>query len=139
VRPGVEGAGGDYPGVEQHGSGAQQAFAVTDRTRIGSPFVIAAMNAQLAKGIAPVVGYEANGGFLLGSPLGTLAPLPTRDAVLPVLAVIVASRPGRIRDLLDALPPRVTYSDRIQNFATERSEAILRPCWKAMGRRRSRG
>lgn len=102
-----------------------QAFPVTDRTRIGSPFVIAAMNAQLAKGLAPVVGYEANGGFLLGSPLGTLASLPTRDAVLPVLAVIVASRPGRIRDLLDALPPRVTCSDRIQNFATERSEAIF--------------
>jgi phosphomannomutase len=40
-----------------------QAFPVTDRTRIGSPFVIAAMNAQLAGGLAPVVGYEANGGF----------------------------------------------------------------------------
>jgi phosphomannomutase len=45
--------------------------------------------------------------------------------VLPVLAVIVASRPGRIRDLLDALPPRVTCSDRIQNFATEAARAIF--------------
>jgi phosphomannomutase len=43
------------------------AFAETDRTRIGSPFVIAAMNAHLAKGEQPVVGYEANGGFLLGT------------------------------------------------------------------------
>jgi phosphomannomutase len=101
------------------------AFAETDRTRIGSPFVIAAMNAHLAKGEQPVVGYEANGGFLLGSPLGSLEPLPTRDAVLPVLAVIVASRPGKIRDLIEELPPRVTYSDRIQNFATEKSEAIF--------------
>lgn len=101
------------------------AFAVTERTKIGSPYVIAAMNGQLAQGKEPVVGYEANGGFLLGSPLGTLVPLPTRDAVLPIMTVIVASRPGRIRDLLDALPPRVTYSDRIQNFATEKSEAIF--------------
>jgi phosphomannomutase len=101
------------------------AFPITDRTRIGSPFVIAAMNAQLAKGAGPVVGFEANGGFLLGSTLGSLVALPTRDAVLPILAVIIAALPGRIRDLLDALPPRVTYSDRIQNFATERSEAMF--------------
>ncbi|MDE1914532.1 MAG: phosphomannomutase [Sphingomonadales bacterium] len=101
------------------------AFARTARTRIGSPFVIAAMNDLLASGAAPVVGYEANGGFLLGSPLGSLSPLPTRDAVLPIMAVIIASRPGTIRDLLDSLPPRVTYSDRIQNFATEKSEAIF--------------
>jgi phosphomannomutase len=101
------------------------AFAQTTRTKIGSPYVIAAMNALLAQGEAPVVGYEANGGFLLGSALGTLVPLPTRDAVLPIITVITAARPGTIRDLLDALPPRVTYSDRIQNFATEKSEAIF--------------
>ena len=40
------------------------AFAETIRTRIGSPHVIAAMDAARK---APVVGYEANGGFLLGS------------------------------------------------------------------------
>jgi len=101
------------------------AFAETRRTRIGSPYVIAAMNDLLADGKAPVVGYEANGGFLLGSPLRSLVPLPTRDAVLPIITVIVASRPGRIRDLLEALPPRVTYSDRIQNFPTDKSEAIF--------------
>lgn len=101
------------------------AFAETDRTRIGSPFVIAAMNAHLAQDQQPVVGYEANGGFLLGTKLGSLEPLPTRDAVLPILTVIVASRPGKIRDLIEELPPRVTYSDRIQNFATEKSEAIF--------------
>ena len=101
------------------------AFAVTARTRIGSPYVIAEMNRLLAEGQAGVCGYEANGGFLLGSPLGSLAPLPTRDAVLPIISVIVASRPGNIRALIDALPPRVTYSDRLQNFATEKSEAIF--------------
>jgi phosphomannomutase len=39
------------------------------------------------------------------------------------VAVLVAAR-GRQADLRE-LPPRVTFSDRIQNFATERSEAIF--------------
>ena len=45
---------------------AMPAFATITRTRIGSPFVIAAMQAALAADpTAAVVGYEANGGFLL--------------------------------------------------------------------------
>src|SRR3546814_1454915 len=63
-------------------------FDTVVRTRIGSPHVIAAMDQQAASGL-PVAGFEANGGFLLGSridsPRGPLAPLPTRDAALPVL------------------------------------------------------
>ena len=43
-----------------------QAFAHVVRTRIGSPYVIAGMETALAKGAELVVGYEANGGFLLG-------------------------------------------------------------------------
>ncbi|MDR6706664.1 phosphomannomutase [Novosphingobium sp. 1748] len=105
------------------------AFAHCARTRIGSPFVIDAMNAALAAGQDRVCGYEANGGFLLASDfdLGgrSISALPTRDAVLPVVAVIAAARGRRVADLLGELPPRVTYSDRIQNFATERSEAIF--------------
>lgn len=45
-------------GVEASGR-----FARVIRTKIGSPFVIAGMQAA---GPVPVVGYEANGGFLLG-------------------------------------------------------------------------
>ena len=42
-------------------------FDTVTLTRIGSPFVIAAMEAALADDpAARVVGYEANGGFLLG-------------------------------------------------------------------------
>ncbi|NDW60191.1 phosphomannomutase, partial [Yangia sp. PrR004] len=58
-------------------------------TRIGSPFVIAGMEELGGK----VVGYEANGGFLLGfeaqGPDGTLAPLPTRDCMLPLITVLI--------------------------------------------------
>lgn len=105
------------------------AFAHCARTKIGSPYVIEAMNAGLAAGQERVCGYEANGGFLLVSDfvLGErrISALPTRDAVLPVLAVIAAAKGRQVADLLRELPPRVTYSDRLQNFATERSEAIF--------------
>lgn len=106
-----------------------RAFAATARTRIGSPYVIAAMNEQIADGGQRVCGYEANGGFLLGSDLtlagGPLSALPTRDAVLPVLAALIAAGDAPLSALVGALPPRVTYSNRIADFPTATSRAIL--------------
>ena len=101
------------------------------RTRIGSPYVIEAMQAALQEGLKPVCGYEANGGFLLGSPLTrdghTLAPLPTRDAILPMLTVLAAAqnRGVPLAALLADLPPRHTASDRLQNFPTALSQRHL--------------
>jgi phosphomannomutase len=100
------------------------------RTRIGSPFVIEAMNALIAKG-SSACGYEANGGFIQGSPVvadgRTLAALPTRDAVLPMLAVLAAARrQGLALSALKAsLPPRFTASDRLQNYPTAKSKALV--------------
>lgn len=106
------------------------AFARVHRTRIGSPYVIAAMDAALAGGEPGMVcGYEANGGFLLASPATrggrVLAPLPTRDAVLPIVAALVAARPGTLRELAAGLPPRVTFSDRVQDFPPGRRDALM--------------
>jgi len=76
-------------------------------------------------------GYEANGGFLLGSDVHVnqsfLKALPTRDAILPMLSVIgLAKRYGvRVSKLVEALPKRFTFSDRIQNFHKEQSEALF--------------
>ena len=104
-------------------------FAATIRTRIGSPYVIAAMNEALACGATGVCGYEANGGFLLGSSFArngaTLSPLPTRDAVIPILAVLAAARPGTLADLVARLPPRVTFSDRIAEVSQAASTALF--------------
>jgi len=78
-----------------------------------------------------VVGYEANGGFLTNSdvPIGKkeLRALPTRDAVLPVLSIILLSIKEKksISKLLIELPQRFTASDRIQDFPTEESRRIL--------------
>jgi phosphomannomutase len=101
------------------------------RTRIGSPYVIAAMQRALAEGVAGVVGWEANGGFLTGSSFpfgdGTLAPLPTRDAVLPILAVLLtaAGRRVHLSEIFAALPQRATRAGLLDHFAPAASQAIL--------------
>ncbi|MFE3836312.1 phosphomannomutase [Pseudogemmobacter sonorensis] len=102
------------------------------RTRIGSPFVIAAMEEVLAQDPgAKVAGYEANGGFLLGfeamGPAGPLAPLMTRDSLLPILAPLAAARAQGIgiAELAARLPGRFTASDRLQGIEAGRSAAFL--------------
>ncbi|MCX7095841.1 MAG: phosphomannomutase [Methylobacter sp.] len=101
------------------------------RTRIGSPYVIAGMEQMLAAGSAGVVGFEANGGFLVGSHLTvggqTLSALPTRDAVLPALAVLAMARQRdcKVSALLAGLPQRYTASDRLQDFPLADSRALL--------------
>jgi phosphomannomutase len=106
------------------------AFTKVTRTRIGSPHVIAGMEA-LQGAHARVAGFEANGGFLLGCRVGSaersLAPLPTRDAVLPALAVLSAAfRAGvPVSRLASELPQRHTASDRVQDFPTQRSRELL--------------
>ena len=102
------------------------------RTRIGSPYVIEAMQRAVSEGDAPVVGYEANGGFLIASPIelegrGKLAPLATRDAVIVLIAILRQSKlQGRpISALVLDLPARFTASNRIANFPTEVSKRKL--------------
>ncbi|GBH31057.1 phosphomannomutase [Sphingobium xenophagum] len=106
-------------------------FATVRRTRIGSPFVIEAMNRLVAEGQESVCGYEANGGFLISTPVETegriLPALPTRDAVLPILSVLVdARRQGVTLSALQAqLPARYTFSERLENYPTAQSQALI--------------
>jgi len=110
-------------------------FKQVMRTRIGSPYVIAGMEAaRMEAGTQSnqvVVGYEANGGFLLGSDVvrggQTLTALPTRDAVLPMLALLCMARAQgtTLSQLSQTLPARYTASDRLANFANELSLALL--------------
>lgn len=111
------------------------AFPRTLRTRIGSPYVIAAMQEAARENGGVVCGYEANGGFLLASRIERegreLAALPTRDAVLPIVAVLKAAKSRTVADLCADLPQRVTFSGRLQDFPTADSEAIL--AWLTSG------
>ncbi|MBK8870498.1 MAG: mannose-6-phosphate isomerase, class I [Elusimicrobia bacterium] len=101
-------------------------------TRIGSPYVVAAMKDATSNGFRRVVGYEANGGFLLQSPLEKqgrrLAPLPTRDAVLPILCVLFSAREKGLSlvALFDRLPRRFSKAGLLDNFPVESSRAILK-------------
>ena len=100
------------------------------RTQIGSPYVIEGMQ-QLSQTHTRIAGFEANGGFLLGSDIEfngqTLSALPTRDALLPVIALIAASIQNQqpLSQIVVGLPQRCTASNRIQNFATEKSKQLI--------------
>lgn len=102
-------------------------FAKVIRTKIGSPYVIAGMQAA---GDAKVVGYEANGGFLLGftaqGPAGPLPPLATRDSFLPLIAALSrAKASGGLAGLVAAEPARFTAADRLEGIEPETSKAFL--------------
>jgi len=108
-------------------------FTNVIRTRIGSPYVVEAMAAVDGAG---VVGFEANGGFLTGSVFalgpgtlgsGTLSPLPTRDAVLPLIGVLAEARARgvSVADLAAQLPRRVMAADRLKQIAPDRGQAFV--------------
>ncbi|MHB2208321.1 phosphomannomutase [Methylobacterium sp. CM6257] len=115
------------------GSALEQSggFSRVVRTKVGSPFVIAGMEQARGAGARAVVGFEANGGFLLGSDVvidgKTLAALPTRDAMLPILATLAATRAAgtSLADLVTSLDAGEMASDRLPNTPSERSGAFL--------------
>lgn len=101
-------------------------------TRIGSPYVIAGMQQVLAQDPATrVVGFEANGGFLLGfaarGPAGGLAPLMTRDSLLPMIAPLAQARAAgdTVAGLVARLPARVTAADRLQGIDPAAAQRFL--------------
>ncbi|MGU3559389.1 phosphomannomutase [Methylobacterium radiotolerans] len=111
----------------EHSGGFKQVL----RTKVGSPFVIAGMEQAQRSGAAIVVGFEANGGFLLGSDITrdgrTLPALPTRDAMLPILATLAATRAAgtSLADLVTSLDAGEMASDRLPNTPSDRSGAFL--------------
>lgn len=87
------------------------------RTKIGSPYVISEFPI-LSEDFRKVAGFEANGGYLLGSDVELngrkIKALPTRDALLPALVLLVQSE--EISKQVAKLPKRFTASDRLKNF-----------------------
>ncbi|MBT8414266.1 MAG: phosphomannomutase, partial [Boseongicola sp.] len=108
---------------------AMDHFESVSRCRIGSPYVIEMMEEKIASGVENVLGYEPNGGVLLGFQVQdggrSLAPLMTRDAVLPIVAVLVAASGDKVSALVSALPQRRTATDRLEHVPIEISAAIV--------------
>lgn len=113
-------------------------FKKTFRTKIGSPYVIEAFEklktsgtGDLSQAYKSFAGFEANGGFLLGSTLNQngniLDALPTRDALLPfiVLASNTVKEQTTLSKLVENLPQRFTSSDRIQEFPRVNSMKLI--------------
>lgn len=101
------------------------------RTKVGSPHVIAAMNEAVASGGTAVAGFEANGGTLTATPFTVnghmLAPLPTRDSLLPVLAVLAlaAAEKRPLSKIAAGFALPAAASDRLENFPVETSAALM--------------
>ena len=105
---------------------------VAPKTRIGSPFVIEGMQSALAQGCKAVCGWEANGGFLTATEFKregrVLKPLPTRDAFLPLLAVLFRAVEAQtsLCVLFDRLPPRFSRAALLKNFPRPASLSLVR-------------
>jgi phosphomannomutase len=102
------------------------------KTKIGSPYVVAALDEiRFAGKWARVVGWEANGGFLTGSDIdlgeGILKALPTRDSTLPILANLFAAaeRKASLAELWNLLPARFGCAGLLDEFPMAASQAIL--------------
>jgi len=106
-------------------------FGQVLRTRIGSPYVIEAMQAAREAGAERVVGYEANGGFLTLSDIRRddrlLSALPTRDAAIVGLALLLYARECGcpLSELTQRLPARYTASDRLKAFPCDLARARI--------------
>lgn len=109
-----------------------QLFEHVYRCSVGSPYVIEAMKQANADGYSSVVGFEANGGVLLGNDLvtdrGVLQKLPTRDAMLPILCLLgFAELNGNtVQGLSANLPQRFTASNRLQNIDVAKAQHVLK-------------
>jgi phosphomannomutase len=105
---------------------------VQPKTRIGSPFVIAGMAQAQQKGRHAVVGWEANGGFLTGSDITRegkiLHALPTRDAILPVLATLFAAFGSGVSlvERFERLPRRFSRAALLRRFPRAVSMLIVK-------------
>ena len=106
------------------------------RTRIGSPYVLATMQTLASEGLSRIVGFEANGGLMTRDPLDLngrpIEPLATRDAALPLLAVLsrLANRDFDLRTLGAFHRFRPARSDRIVDFPQACSQRLLRELGK---------
>ena len=107
-------------------------FKNVNRTQIGSPYVVAAMQNDKKQGYKKIVSYEANGGFLTGSDFTInarkLPALPTRDSMLPILSALALANENKLSlsQLARTFPQRFVYSNSIKGVPTEISHKILK-------------
>jgi phosphomannomutase len=102
------------------------------KTKIGSPYVVSGIDELRRDGThTRVVGWEANGGFLVGTPLAlgpeVLGALCSRDSTLPILANLFAAKEQGIglAALWNRLPARFGRAGLIDDVPVAVSRALL--------------
>ncbi|GEO17249.1 phosphomannomutase [Microvirga aerophila] len=110
---------------------ASGGFATVIRTKVGSPYVIEGMADAVRSGSRTVVGFEANGGVLLGTAARAgdreLTALPTRDAMLPILCALaeVAATGRGLAAIAAGFAFKAAASNRLKNVSTDRCKAFI--------------
>jgi phosphomannomutase len=103
----------------------------SQRTRVGSPYVIAAMEQAKRDGKTGIVGFEANGGFLTLSDFNvggqTLTALPTRDCFLPILATLCTAAHAKtsLSEVVKEFAFPHAVADRVVDFPLETSAKLM--------------
>lgn len=106
-------------------------FQQVVRTKIGSPYVIEKMNELIAQDKKNVIGFEANGGVLLGTQMNndkkTLAALPTRDGILPLICILyyIHSNHIKLSDLVKKYFHAYTASNSIKDISPLTSKLLF--------------
>lgn len=106
-------------------------FKTVIRTRVGSPYVIAGMGEAKSIGARAIIGFEANGGVLLGSDVQRggklLAALPTRDAMLPIIAslALAKARGKTLGAIASEANFAIALSSRLQEVPQEKTAALI--------------
>ncbi|MFZ3067384.1 MAG: phosphohexomutase domain-containing protein [Gammaproteobacteria bacterium] len=106
-------------------------FKQVIRTKIGSPFVIEKMEELKLKDPSSIIGYEANGGVLLGSNFKMdsreLLALPTRDSFIPILSILsyVNQHKIKLSELVKKYSLSFTDSSSIKGIAIEKTNELF--------------
>ncbi len=101
------------------------------RTKIGSPYIIEKINNLINDGKGRIIGYEANGGVLIGTDFYTegkiLKALPTRDSLISLLTIITHAKKSKltISELVQKHTRLYTESQSIHDIPSEQSHAFL--------------
>ena len=89
------------------------------------------MQEAQAQGARAIIGFEANGGLLLGSDImrggRILKALPTRDAMLPILAALALAAEAKqpLSKLAQEARFAIALSNRLQDIPQERTASLI--------------
>lgn len=101
-------------------------FTEVIRTKIGSPYVIEKINELRQENLTHIIGYEANGGVIVGTDFTkenkTLSALPTRDSIIAIISILAYSKKNKIKisQLASQYCSVYTESSSIKSISVEK-------------------